>query len=369
MKLALILPKYGVSIHDPCFAPLGVLYISAMAKKLGHEVDFFNLNLWENMEIPIENYDAVLLTGGDEFYRFNKLIADQARLFGVKTVLGGAMASFKPQEMSQHFDSVVVGEGEGALEAALAGAGIFRSDPLPIIEIPWPDYEGFGIDEYHKRHSMKYMGVMTSRGCSFRCSFCVQVCQYRERPLADVFAEIDHYRERYGIEMLVVNDNTLNVKKLRFMEFCSGVAARGLKWSAAIRTDRFDEEMVRAAKDSGAQYFVVGVESFNQDRLDKMGKKTTVTDNVRTLDLLHKYRIAYHGNILLGFDWDAPCAITRELSSIPGGYNVFPCLLQPFIGIKAKPGVFGEERDLWSKRFREYAEGRGMNIYPEAMVQ
>jgi hypothetical protein len=99
-----------------------------------------------------------------------------------------------------------------------------------------------------------------------------------------------------------------------------------------------------------------------------MGKKSTVTDNTRTLDLLHKYRIAYHGNLLLGFDWDAPGAITRELSSVPGGYNVFPCLLQPFIGIKARPGIFGEERDLWSERFRRYAESKGMNCYPSAEI-
>jgi radical SAM superfamily enzyme YgiQ (UPF0313 family) len=348
---------------------MGVLYISAMAKKLGHEVDFFNLNLWENQEVPLENYDAIMLTGGDEFFGFNKVAADQARLLGVKTVLGGAMASFKSQEMSRIFDSVVVGEGEGALEAALAGKGIFRADPLPLSEIPWPDYEGFGIDDYHKRHSVRYMAVMASRGCPFRCSFCVQTCAYRERPLIDVFAEIDHYREKYKIEMLVVCDNTLNVKKPRFMEFCDGMASRDLKWSAAIRTDRFDEQMAVAAKKSGASYFVVGIESFVQRRLDMMGKKTFVADNVRTLNLLHKHGIKYHGNLLLGFEGETVGDVMAEFVSMPKGYNLFPALLQPFLGIKAKPGVFGKDREVLSQSFREYAESRGMNCYPDAVCQ
>lgn len=369
MRLALILPKYGVSIHDPCFAPLGFLYVSAMAKRLGHSVGFFNLNLWENCEIPLEDYDAVLMTGGDEFLPFNRMIAEQARLLGVKTVLGGALATFQSEEMARHFDSIVVGEGEGAIADALAGTGIFKADPLPIAEIPWPDYESFGIEEYNRRHGVKYIGVLASRGCPFRCSFCAHVCSYRERPLHDVFAEIDYYRDRYKVEMLVVADNTLNVKKPRFMEFCDGMAARGIKWSAAIRTDRFDEQMAVAAKKSGASYFVVGVESFVQRRLDMMGKKTFVADNVRTLNLLHKHRINYHGNLLLGFEGETVSDVMAEFVAAPKGYNLFPALLQPFVGIKAKPGIFGRDRELLSQAFKEYAESKNMSCYPDAVCQ
>lgn len=369
MKLALILPRYGVSIHDPCCYALGFMHISAMAKKLGHSVDFFNYNLWENVEVPLENYDAVLLTGGEEFLPFNKDIAELARLRGVKTVLGGAIASFRPHEMARHFDSVVVGEGEGALESALSEEGIFHCKPLPITEIPWPDYAGFGIDEYHKRHSLRYMAVMTSRGCPFRCSFCSHTCAYRERPMSDVFAEIDHYIDRYKIEMLVVADNTLNVKKPRFMEFCDGMASRGIKWSAAIRTDRFDEQMAVAAKKSGASYFVVGVESFVQRRLDMMGKKTFVADNVRTLNLLHKHQINYHGNLLLGFEGETVSDVMAEFVAAPKGYNLFPALLQPFVGIKAKPGIFGKDREVLSQAFKEFAESKNMSCYPDAVCQ
>jgi radical SAM superfamily enzyme YgiQ (UPF0313 family) len=187
--------------------------------------------------------------------------------------------------------------------------------------------------------------------------------------MPDVFAEIDHYRELYKITMLVVNDNTLNVKKTRFMEFCDGMASRGIQWSAAIRTDQLDEEMAVAAKKSGAAYFVVGVESFLQDRLDRMGKRTTVGDNERCLNLLHKHGIPYHGNILIGFDWDRPEDIARELASAPPKYNLFPALLQPFPGIKAKPGIFGKDREVLSRSFREFAESKNMCCYPDAVCQ
>jgi radical SAM superfamily enzyme YgiQ (UPF0313 family) len=167
--------------------------------------------------------------------------------------------------------------------------------------------------------------------------------------------------------MFVISDNTLNVKKPRFMEFCDGMASRDMKWSAAIRTDRFDEQMAVAAKKSGCEYFVVGVESFVQRRLDMMGKKTFVADNVRTLNLLHKHGIKYHGNLLLGFEGETVSDVMAEFVSVPKQYNVFPALLQPFLGIKAKPGIFGKDREVLSRTFREFAEGRGMNCYPDAV--
>lgn len=369
MNIAIIVYQYGVPITDPCFEPLGILSISSVLKQAGHSVKILNYNLWPyDFEEEIKGQDAVLFTGGEEFLDRIKRDAAICREHGIKTVIGGMLATFRTKEMSEIVDSVVVGEGELAVQKTLESSGIMWGARPDLSALPYPDHDGFGIEEYQKRHPIRYIGVLTSRGCPFSCSFCVQICRYQCRNLDDVFTEIDHYKAKYRIEMAVICDNTLNVRKDRFLAFCEGMRGRVLGWSAAIRTDRFDEEMAIAAKNSGAQYFVVGVESFSQDRLDRMGKRTTVSDNVRTLDLLHKYRIAYHGNLLLGFDWDAQGHITRELSTIPGNYNVFPCLLQPFIGIKARPGIFGEERDLWAKRFREYAEGRGMNIYPAAEV-
>lgn len=367
MKITLICHKYGVSLSDPCCYPIGFMYVSAGLKKLGHEVKVLNYNLWDyDFTEEVKGQDAVCFTGFDEFLPSIRRDAAICKEMGIKTILGGALATFNAKEMTSIVDTVVVGEGDLVLQEALSSTGIVLGRKPDLSTVPWPDYEGFDIAEYHRRHTIRYMGVMTSRGCPFSCSFCVQTCRYQERDFGSVFAEIDHYRTSYGIELLVVNDNTLNVRKDRFMAFCDGMKGRGLAWSAAIRTDRFDEDMARAAKDSGANYFVVGVESFSQKRLDKMGKRSTVTDNVRTLDLLEKYGIAYHGNLIFGFDWDEQGHIDNELSACPKQYRVFPVLLQPFIGIKAKPGIFGAERDMWSDRFRTYAEGSGMNVYPEA---
>ena len=295
--------------------------------------------------------------------------ATTCRDAGIRTVVGGALATHCTEKMSGIVDSVVVREGEVVVHEAIEADGVFEGVSPDLSMLPYPDYDGFGIDEYNDRHSVKYIGILTSRGCPFNCSFCCHTCKYQCRNLSDVFDEIDYYKNRYHIEMFVISDNTLNVKKPRFMEFCDGMASRNLKWSAAIRTDRFDEQMAVAAKKSGAAYFVVGVESFVQRRLDMMNKKTFVADNVRTLNLLHKYEIKYHGNLLLGFEGETVGDVMAEFVSVPKQYNLFPALLQPFLGIKAKPGIFGKDREVLSQTFREYAESKNMTCYPDAVCQ
>jgi anaerobic magnesium-protoporphyrin IX monomethyl ester cyclase len=239
---------------------------------------------------------------------------------------------------------------------------LFRS--MDIDKIPWPDYEGFGIDEYHKRHNIRYMGVLASRGCPYSCTFCASVCKYRERSLDCVSEEIDSYIQRYRIEYLVVYDNTLNVTKDRFMSFCEMMKPKHLAWGAAIRADVFDDEMAKAFKDSGGQYFVVGIESFNQARLDKMNKMLRADQIWSTLNFLHKHDIGYHGNVIMGINGESMDDIVSEVESIPHGYNVFPVLAQSFPGTRISSSLTPDQRDHINRLFTQYAQNSGKSVYP-----
>lgn len=368
MNIALILPRYSVSINDPCCFPLGFMSISAVLKQSGHKVKVLNFNLHEyELEDELAGMEAVLFTGFEEFREFNQVVAEWCKAQGIHTVLGGALATFAAEEMSQYFDTVVVGEGETVIEAALGATGIIEGTKPRLDQLPLPDYEGFGVGEYNAMHSIRYMGVLTSRGCPYTCKFCAQTCSFQTRSLPAVFAEIDHYTSTYGTTHIVFNDNTLNLRKDRWMDICVGMKERGLTWSAAIRVDNLDDEMARAAKEGGCSWLVVGVESFNAYKLAGMGKMIGVDQIYNALDLLHKYEIGYHGNILLGLPGEAYTDIVAELELLPRKYNVFPVLVQPFIGIEYQTRTISDEeaRHL-SEVFREYAEARGMSMYRDA---
>ncbi len=351
MNAILVLPKYAIDINDPCVWPLGFMYVSSYIKRAWKDVQVLNFNIdsdW-HLETEFDGKDIVMLTGGEEFLPEIKRISGIAKSMGIQTTLGGSLATFKTKEMKKYVDVVFRGE---------LGAH------TPIDDLPWPDYEGFGIEEYHKRHSIRYMGILASRGCPYSCTFCANVCRYRERDPKAVALEIDHYIKKYRIEMLVFNDNTLNVTKDRFMNICEIIKPRHLSWGAAIRADVFDEEMAVAFKKSGGQYFVIGIESFRQERLDKMNKKLKVDQLKSTLDLLHKKGIGYHGNIILGINGESLDDIVSEVEELPKGYNLFPVLAQPFPGTRILSSLPKDQRDHLNHIFAEYALQRGKSVYP-----
>ena len=374
MKVALVCHKYGIPLDDPCCYPLGFMMISAVLKQAGHDVTVYNENLGANDVDTVlsglldrQHCDAVLFTGFEEFLPYIKRDANICKQRGIKTILGGALASYKSVEMLDVADTVIVGEGEDVICQALDSTGIVQGSEPDLNTLPYPDYEGFGIDEYHRRHTTRYMGVLTSRGCPYSCKFCAQTCAYQARGLDGVFEEIDLYKERYGVQMIVFNDNTLNIRKDRFLEICEGMAKRDILWSAAIRCDNFDEEMAIAAKKSGCSYFVVGVESFSQARLDMMDKRIKVDDIHNCLDLLHRYNINYHGNVLMGLPGDTPEIMLDELERIPSWFKIFPCFVQNFVGTQmgGKDKLDKNQRKAFAMLFKQVIQRGGKYMYPE----
>ena len=352
MKVTLVLHKYSVPLDDLCCYPLGFMYVSAELKAQGHEVKVLNYNLWDyDLVEEVRDQDVVCFTGFEEFAK--NIIRDSkiCRDMGIWTVLGGALATFIPEVMQEFVDQLWIGEFE---EWSI------------IDRLPYPDYEGFGVDEYHKRHSKRYMSVLTSRGCPFSCTFCSQTCKFSTRNIFHALGEIAFYKSKYKIETIVINDNTFNLSKSRFMTLCEGLRKLKIGWGASIRCDIFDEDMARAARDSNCEYFIVGVESFNQAKLNRMNKRIKVEDIYRTLDLLHKYKIGYHGNILLGFENESYQDIAKEVNLVPRGYQVFPILVQPFIGTKnGKTRLLTDEQVRYLNRaFLENIVSQGLYQYP-----
>ncbi len=188
------------------------------------------------------------------------------------------------------------------------------------------------------------------------------------RNLGEVLLEVDHYRDKHRLDMIVFNDNTLNINKPRWMKICAGMKTRG-SWAAAIRCAPFDEDMARAAKISGCKYLVVGVESFDQAKLDRMNKKIKVRSIVRTLDLLHKYDIDYHGNILFGFEDETLADINQEWATVPDKYKVFPAMVQNFVGTQdgADRAIDKYEYAKTCAKFANYVKLHDKYVYPEAV--
>ena len=353
MKITLVCYKYGVPLSDPCCYPLGFMYVSSILKQQGNKVKVLNYNLYNyNFVKEVQDQDLVMFTGFEEFK--SSIIRDSliCKDIGIKTILGGALATFDGSEMSRYVDKIYKGEFDSKTK---------------IDDIPYPDYEGFGVVEYHKANGIKHMGVLTTRGCPYHCTFCSQTCVFRMRSIDSVLKEIDYYKFTFDVQLIIFNDNTFNISKERFISICDGMKRRNIPWGASIRCDLFDDDMAKAASESNCQYFVIGIESFNQTKLNRMEKFLLVEDIYKTINLLDKYDIPYHGNILLGFENESYQDIVNEVNSIPKGSNVFPVLVQPFIGTSngRYRKINDKEVAYLTEVFSEYVYARGKYQYPE----
>lgn len=345
-KFLLVLPYFGRGRgYD---FPLGIAYVSGALKAAGHEVRCLNLN---HETPPVENAVAEAVAAFDPdvcatgtlspYYRAAETILVTARRVkpGILTVLGGGLLTASPEKVMAGLgaDFGVIGEGERTvveLAEALGGGrrmegvdGLIlrdgrgetrRTRPRAVERdfgsLPWPDFEGFGIEWmldrqastdrsfFHRLDQPRCLPMVSSRSCPFDCTFCFHPTGriYRERPLDDFFAELDHLVARYRINMIEILDELFAIKSARVEEFCHRIKPYGLRWSASLHTTTVTERTVETMVDAGCTLIGLGLESVHPAVLKSMNKKTSQAKIERALDAGFGKGVAIRGNFIFG---------------------------------------------------------------------
>jgi radical SAM superfamily enzyme YgiQ (UPF0313 family)/MoaA/NifB/PqqE/SkfB family radical SAM enzyme len=158
----------------------------------------------------------------------------------------------------------------------------------PLIDLdtlPWPLREGMPMASYMDTPGaipLPSVQMLASRGCPFRCKFCLwpQIMyggnKYRARDVIDVVDEMEYLVKKKGFKSVYFDDDTFNVGKERMLKFCSQIKKRGLEntpWAIMARADLMDEEILLAMKEAGLAAVKYGVESSEQSLLDNCGKE------------------------------------------------------------------------------------------------
>ena len=302
-----------------CYFPLGIGYISALVKQHGFRVRFIDPNVQDLTPAAVADVvrrEDPLLVGVSfmtpQFFTARKIV-DAIKLQSPQTpvVLGGAHPSVMPRRTLEEIpnaDFVVYGEGEQTtrdlLETLSGGNGrlaeieglAWRRDEQVVVNPPRPPLEDLDqlphldrelIDQslYHQQGFLSYSkhaaAIHTSRGCPGRCTFCASgyklASQVREHSLDYVMKEIDGLRSRYGIDYLLIKDDTFTMKRSRIREFCRLIKTHhpGLKWHCMGRVNTINAELLATMKDAGLNDIFFGIESGNDAILKSCCKYIT----------------------------------------------------------------------------------------------
>jgi|WetSurMetagenome_2_1015567.scaffolds.fasta_scaffold21125_2 anaerobic magnesium-protoporphyrin IX monomethyl ester cyclase len=254
----------------------------------------------------------------------------------VTVVAGGPHPTAIPEEFLREcpdVDVVVIGEGELAM-AELAekgpgrevtglvyrdGEGFVHTPPRPPVTdldtLGPPAYDLFDMDYYTKcsRWLVRYIplratNVRTSRGCTNRCLFCaghlVGGLGLRYHSIPYVVEQVRAAVDRWGVEAIRFEDDTLGGDRGRLLALCEALRAAGLdkrvKWDGCLRVDQADPEVLAAMKAAGCIQVEFGFESGSTESLRRLGKSATADLNRRAVRLAHEAGLRVFADIMVG---------------------------------------------------------------------
>ena len=142
--------------------------------------------------------------------------------------------------------------------------------------LPFTKYRQFELEKYVARE----IGVITSRGCPYSCTFCPvkttigRACRFRSvAPIAD---ELQYWHERGYRDILILDDN-FAMKQERVYALCDELERRKLtnfrlRCGNGIRADHVDAALLKRMFSVGFRFLSFGVESANEPILQAIKK-------------------------------------------------------------------------------------------------
>lgn len=219
----------------------------------------------------------------------------------------------------------------------------------------WPYWDGF----CQRRPAVQ---MHSSRGCPFKCTFCLWISVIYEQGPYRVFSgkrivdEMEHVIATYGAREIYFDDDIFTVKEDHVLDVCREITARGLRvnWSVMGDAMAVTERAIDAMAKAGCIGMKFGVESANKDVLKKLRKPVKI-DKVRNVAEWCALRgIKTHATITFGLEGDTPETMQETLDfacSLPVDSIQFS-VTTPFPGTEHYARAVKEKRIIG--RFRDF---------------
>jgi radical SAM superfamily enzyme YgiQ (UPF0313 family) len=154
-----------------------------------------------------------------------------------------------------------------------------------------------------------------------------------------VLEEIRELYEQYGIQDLLIVDDTFTAKKQRALEICGKIIDAGLEltFTCESRVNLVDPEFLRILKRAGCRLIQYGIESGSNEVLKRIRKGITTEQIRQAVAWTNEAGIHMKGSFIIGHVWDTPETVActfrfmRELKE-RHDVEVYPALNIPFPG-------------------------------------
>lgn len=268
----------------------------------------------------------------------------------VQAVTSYSLRHVVDEFLGKKADVIVLGEPESraaAIVEALAGRGtlsvipgvayrtpdgVVRTGGAPLEQdldaLPFPAWDIFPLQGYWAagfahapvRRGERFVPILTSRGCPYRCTFCIAPevnPTWRSRSARNVVDEMEHLYREMGITDFHVSDLDPTISDQRTRDICTEIITRGLPitWKLAqgtkIETIKKEETLDMMAR-SGCRFISFSPESGSSRLLAIMNKPFDHQHGLRMVRRMHQLGIRSQAVFLGGVPGETP--EDRELS-------------------------------------------------------
>jgi len=338
MRLKFLLISSPIRPKEPPYnIPLGIAQLASIIDSEGHQVAIFDNSAYKLSpdetlsEIIEESWDIIGIGGLVTTYAWQKKMFHKLKQEFPNTVLvaGGGLASSLKEKLLEwvpEIDLLCVGEGEKTIVQIINNfdekswenvRGVFyrrngeihSTKPQEILteeelsEIPFPMYDLLPLDEIYFKYSSiplspeamaskRRLSIEASRGCPFRCSFCINLptgtprnTSYSKSLYVNAISDskkirfyspertvelIKHLRIKYAVDFLTFTDENFTAKRKEVMRFCDLMEQEGLtdldpplRFGTTAHVNTLDRELLERLKQVGCSYLDLGLESMN----------------------------------------------------------------------------------------------------------
>lgn len=310
---------------------------ATMLKKAGHEVLFLD---GIAAELSPEVFDArlsefrpdlvVLETKTPVVKRHWKWIEEH--LSDVKFVLVGDHVTALPEESIEKpgvWAVIPGGDWDFGLVDFIAAGCPKGVQPFAlkdsIADAPWIDRDLVHWELYAEKNGnfRRKPGtyIMSGRDCWHgKCTFCSWTTlypRYRVRKVKDVVDEIEFLVSKYGVKEIMDDSGSFPVGQW-LTDFCNEMISRGLNKKVRIdcnmRFGRLSLEDYRLMRKAGFQFVLFGVESANQETLDRFCKALKVEDVEKGAKWATEAGLDVHVTFMFGHAWEGPREIAKSVA-------------------------------------------------------
>ncbi|MBU1105361.1 MAG: B12-binding domain-containing radical SAM protein [Candidatus Riflebacteria bacterium] len=338
-KLLIISPPLHFELHlrRSFQPPLNLLYLYAYISSRGHEVELLeSTSVDEAVEAIIDrspDFVGIPLYYASLDNSFAIVSRARQRAPHARMIAGGPCLTMEPERMMREggFDFGIMGEGEETLHDLLSAPAdaeawatinglvfMFENQPtvnpprMPIADLdalPFLDFSVVDNDYYfsfqQKMGIPRTIFLNSSRGCSFRCSYCCTPVLWpgpvRRYSPQRMIEEIKFQLGRYPDAEIGFCDDSFFSDRAWLSEFLDLVKPLSIQFQCIGRADHLTPAMIKELVEAGLTYIAFGVETGNVQRQKQLRKNLDLASLSAIMRELAKYPVKTKCFFMLGF--------------------------------------------------------------------